>query len=86
MRSLGTIRSRVERLASVCLPSPEPMIIHEQFRYAALPVLRRRSGRPTRRRGPWRRPAPDRARGVVRVFQWADELTTCPRCGAPLPL
>ena len=33
LRSLGTIRTRVERLASACLPSPAPpVIIHEQFR------------------------------------------------------
>ena len=39
MRSLGTIRARVERLASVCLPSPEPLIIfHEQFRYQRCPA------------------------------------------------
>ena len=26
MRSLGSIRTRVERLASVCLPSPETIV------------------------------------------------------------
>ena len=40
MRSLGTIRSRVERLASVCLPSPVPLIniFHEQCRYTPCPA------------------------------------------------
>ena len=84
MRSFGTIRTRVERLAAACLPSlAPPIIIQEQFRYercpacdaeleahAALAVAAARA---------------DRARGVEpRVFEY-DELTTCPRCDAPLP-
>jgi hypothetical protein len=39
MRSLGTIRARVERLASACLPSPVPLVIfHEQCRYQPCPA------------------------------------------------
>ena len=56
MRSLGTIRTRVERLASVCLPSPAPLDhLPRAVSIRAVPGLRRGSAAPTRRR--WRRPA-----------------------------
>ena len=38
MRSWGTIRARVERLASVGLPGSEPMIISWKFRNARCPA------------------------------------------------
>ena len=57
MRSLGTIRARVERLASVCLPSPETLFLHWVDRLSGArpaPAI----WRPPRRRWPWRRPSP----------------------------
>ena len=40
MRSLGTIRTRVERLASAWPAALEPVIIHEQAVGRAVPGLR----------------------------------------------
>ena len=51
MRSLGTIRTLVERLASAYLPSPALLIIHEQFRYERCP-RRRHVHNPAFRRTP----------------------------------
>jgi hypothetical protein len=33
MRSLGSVRARVERLAAVCLPSPQTVFLHWVDRY-----------------------------------------------------
>ena len=38
MRSLGTIRARVERLASIGLPSWEPLIISWKYRHTRCPA------------------------------------------------
>ena len=87
MRSLGTIRARVERLAAVGLPAPETMFISWQFRYQQLPGLRRRSGGPRAGDGAGRgrrRPAPGRG-SRQGSFYSTDDLTTCPRCHAALP-
>ena len=46
MRSLGTVRTRVERLAAVGLPGSEPMIISWKFRHGRCPSLRHRCGGP----------------------------------------
>ena len=83
MRSLGTIRTRVERLASVCLPSPEPLIIfHEQCRYEPCPAcgadLQAHAQALAAARADARAGRGARRRGLRRV-------TTCPRCAAPLP-
>jgi NAD-dependent SIR2 family protein deacetylase len=79
------IRSRVERLASVCLPSPEPLIIiiHEQFRHARCPSCRTDVEAHAKALALSAARA-ERARGVVRVFAHVDEPTICPRCATPL--
>ena len=83
MRSLGSVRSRVERLASVCLPAPEPMIIHWELWEAPCPSCRADlDGLATAQAEAEIRA--DRARGAVRTFYWPADLTTCPRCHAPL--
>ena len=85
MRSLGTIRTRVERLASACLPAPEPpIIIHEQFRYERCPACGAELTAHAQALAVAAARA-DRARGVVPPVFQDDELTTCPRCDAPLP-
>ena len=87
MRSLGTIRARVERLASAW-PTPSETVFvcwidsiercpachcdldaHAQ----AAALAEACAGR-----APGDLPPP-------LVFFWTGELTTCPRCGAPLP-
>ena len=85
MRSLGTIRSRVERLASVCLSSPAPMtIFHEQFHYERCPACRAELGAHARAVAAGR--AYRDVRGVTHVFgNDYDTVMTCPRCDAPLP-
>ena len=83
MRSLGTIRTRVERLAAVCPPVEEaPIIIHEQFRYARCPACGAELAAHAHAMAAARA---DRVRGVAHVCaDDYDELTTCPRCAAPL--
>ena len=83
MRSLGTIRARVERLAAVGLPGAEPMIISWKSRNARCPACG------TDVEGHAKALAlaearADRAQGDARVGYWAEEPTTCPRCHAPL--
>ena len=84
MRSLGTIRTRVERLASAYLPSPALLIIHEQFRYARCPTCDADLQAHAQAQAVTVARA-DRAGGVARVCYSVDEPTTCPSCGAPLP-
>ena len=82
MRSLGTIRSRVERLASVCLPSPVPLInnLPRAVSVHAVPGLRCGSAGPRAGAGGGPRGSPA---GVAHVVEY-DELTTCPHCHAAL--
>ena len=83
MRSLSTIRSRVERLSSGCLPSPAPMtIFHEQFHYERSPACRTELGAHACAVAAAR--AQRDVRGVAQVFA-DDYLPTCPRCGVRLP-
>ena len=84
MRSLGTIRARVERLASAGLPGRGAADRPLGASVRAVPGLRRRPGGPRRGAGPGGGPRRSRA-GRAQGFFWADELTTCPRCDAPLP-
>ena len=86
MRSLGTIRARVERLASV-YPSAEepPLIIHWKMPVERCPSCG--TAIDAEEEAVARAEAEaeaDRARGEARRIYWA-ELTTCPRCGARLP-
>ena len=84
MRSLGTIRTRVERLASVCLAAPEPVIIHWELWEEPCPScgadLDDLAGAQA-----LAEVSADRARGANRMFYWTADLTTCPRCHARLP-
>ena len=84
MRSLGTIRARVERLASVCLPAPEPVIIHWELWEAPCPSCGADLDGLAQAQAEAEVSA-DRARGATRMFYGAADLTTCPRCDAPLP-
>jgi hypothetical protein len=82
MRSLGTIRTRVERLATACLPSPVPLVIfHEQCRYTPCPACGADLQAHAQALAVARA---DRARGVAHVVEY-DEWTRCPRCDVPLP-
>jgi len=84
MRSLGTIRARVERLASLGPPSSAPLIIHWKCRDERCPSCGADLAAHAEARAVAEGRA-DRARDEARVCYWADELTTCPRCGATLP-
>jgi len=82
MRSLGTIRARVERLAAV-YPPAALLIIHEQFRSARCPAC----GADVKGHAKALALAAaraDRARGEARMCYAVEEPTTCPRCGAAL--
>jgi hypothetical protein len=86
MRSLGTIRTRVERLSG-SLPSPTPLIIHEQFRYERCPACGAEldaHAQATALAAAVAGQRPDDPPPAV-VWYSTDALTTCPRCGAPLP-
>jgi hypothetical protein len=88
MRSLGTVRARVERLAAVCLPEPErePLIVHWKNGCQQCPSCAADLAADAAARAEAEASAA-RARGdAAPVFFWADPLTTCPHCGAPLPL
>jgi len=87
MRSLGSIRARVERLASVWPTSRETVFIgwvlaHERCPSCAAdlvaPAQAAALAKAVEGRDPRDLPPP-------LVFYSTDELTTCPRCGAPLP-
>jgi hypothetical protein len=85
MRSLGTIRTRLERLASTWPTSEEgPQVIHEQFQYERCPACSADLEAHARALAVAAARA-DRARGVVPPVSQYDELTTCPRCDATLP-
>ena len=84
MRSLATIRSRVDRLASASGDGAVPMFVSWVHAYKRCPAcavdlaaLEHAAAEAELRA--------DRARGTVRVFYWVDELMTCPRCHAALP-
>jgi hypothetical protein len=82
--SLGSLRTRVERLASVCLaaPEPEPMLVHWHWPDdcpscgAELLTHAKAQVEADARRAAAAQPPP-------RVV-WSS-LTACPRCGAALP-
>ena len=83
MRSLGLIRSRVERLAVVWPPAPEPVIIHSELWEAPCPACGSDLDRLADARAVAEVHA-DRARSATRRFYFADLGTTCPSCDAPL--
>ena len=87
MRSLGSIRAPVERLASVWPTSPATMFVSwihpiEQCPGCACDLVAHVQAaalaEAVKGRDPRDLPPPV-------VFYAIDELTTCPRCGAPLP-
>jgi hypothetical protein len=85
MRSLGTIRPRVERLASDWPTSPETTFVswmHPIERCPACDLVAHAQtaalAEAVEGRDPRDLPPP-------LVFFWTGDLTTCPRCGAPLP-
>ena len=87
MRSLGTIRARVERLAAIGLASPETFLISWQARHdhcpacgADLKAHAAQTARAAAKAG--QRPGDP---PPIAVWFSTGELTTCPRCGAPLP-
>jgi hypothetical protein len=59
MRSLGSIRARVERLAAASLPAPETVLIHWKQAVDRCPACGA-DLEATRRRSPWPRPASSR--------------------------
>jgi hypothetical protein len=87
MQSLGTIRARVEQLASAWPTSPETLFVHWGGSVRAVPVLWVRSEGPRAGGGVGRGCRRSRAERTPAdlVFYSTDELTTCPRCGATLP-
>ena len=84
MRSLGTIRARVERLAAFVPPSSEPTIIHSELWEAPCPSCGADLDGLAAAQAEAEIRA-DRARGGVRMFYWPEPLTMCPRCDTPLP-
>ena len=86
MRSLAMLRARVERLAAACLPEPEapPLIVHWQDFVQLCPACDADLTADAGDRAASEAHAA-RARGdTAPMFYWAEPLTTCPRCGAPL--
>ena len=86
MRSLGTIRARVERLASVCLPSPETLLISWQERNQRCPACAADLKAHAAETALAAAVAGQRPGEPPPPFVWfsTDELTTCPRCRALL--
>ena len=86
--SLGSIRARVERLVSARLPAPAPapvpLIIHWKLTDEPCPACGADLTAPAEAQAVAEASA-KRARGDARVIYFADELTTCPDCGATLP-
>jgi hypothetical protein len=84
--SLGSIRARVERLVSARLPAPVPvpLIIHWKLPDEPCPACGADLTAHAEAQAVAEASA-DRAHGDARVIYWADELTTCPTCGATLP-
>ena len=86
MRSLTTVRNRVERLASVYPTSEdEPLVIHWKDFCERCPSCHADLAADAEARAVAEASAA-RARGdAAQVFYWAETLATCPRCGAALP-
>ena len=87
MPSLGTIRTRVERLASVYPTSEEePLIIHWKDFCQRCPSCDADLAADAAARAV-AEATEARPRGdAAQVFYWAETLPTCPHCGATLPL
>ena len=86
MRSLGSIRARVERLACDWPTAPETVFLHwihpiERCQACACDLVAHAQAAAladaVQRRDPRDLPPP-------LVFFWTGDLTMCPRCGAPL--
>lgn len=87
MRSLGSIRARVERLASTWPTSPETVFVSwihpfERCPACACDLVAHAQAAAladaVNGRDPCDRPPP-------LAFFWTGDLTTCPHCGAPIP-
>jgi hypothetical protein len=87
MRSLGTTRARVERLASICPPSSGPLFVHWVDRYERCPSCAADLEAPAQARALAEAVAARAAGDPPPTIVWysTDELTTCPRCRAALP-
>ena len=84
--SLGTIRSRVERLASAWPSSPETMFVHWVDRYERCPFCAADLEAPAQAMAMAEAVAA-RAPGdppPTLVFYSTDDLTACPQCGVAL--
>ena len=86
MRSLGTIRARVERLASTSPPSPETLFLHWVDRYERCPSCAADLAAHAQARALAAAVAGQRPGNPPPTIVWysTDDLTTCPRCGATL--
>ena len=88
MRSLGHIRARVERLASTWPTSqPETVFVHWIQRFERCPACAYdldAHARAAALAEAVEGHAPGEYPPTL-VFYGTDGLTTCPRCGAPLP-
>jgi len=86
MRSLSAVRARVERLASGWPPSPETVFICHEQSVERCPACHDDLMAHARAQALAAAVARD-PRGLPPplVSYVPDHLTTCPRCGAPLP-
>ena len=87
MRSLGTIRARVERLAALGLASPQTFLISWKERNQRCPACAADLKAHAAKTALAAAVAGQRPGEGPPRFVWfsTDELTTCPRCGATLP-
>jgi ribosomal protein L37E len=83
MRSLGSIRARVERLASACAPSPETVFICHEQSVERCPACNY-DLMAHARAAAWVEAVKGRDRPPPFVHVLPEHLT-CPRCGATLP-
>ncbi len=87
MRSLGTIRARVERLAAVSLPSSATLFVcwqdwHRQCPACAADLAVHAQATALAAAVAGQRPGDP---PPTIVWYSTDDLTTCPHCGARLP-
>jgi len=87
MRSLGTIRARVERLAALGLASPQTFLISWKDRNQRCPACDADLKAHAAQAALAAAKAGQRPGDPPPGFVWfsTDELTTCPRCGVALP-
>ena len=86
MRSLRTIRTRVERLASVYPTSDDdPLIVHWKDFCQRCPACDADLAADAEARAVAEASAARAGGGAAQVFYWAETLAPCPRCHARLP-